>query len=177
MNIKSTIGIIAIVISSVSLAEAGQSRHKQEREYGADRSHSRSYETHGKKRHVRQERRHKHWRHANRHNKFRGARHHRKHHYYSRHVKRFNRLKHHNARWNRGWKRGHNERRHYRDNDYRHNSARRSSHEIVVHADPLVPIIVGGIVAKKIAKKIIRHDPIIRTIVRHDPIARALFGH
>jgi hypothetical protein len=170
MNIKTTISIIAIVMSSMSMAEAGQNRHDQKQDRHADRSHNPV----SQERHYRTEEHRKDWRHANNHghDKFRGERHHRKHAYYKRHNKHFNRSHVRHAHWILESKRGYNKGRHYRDNDYNN----RSSRTIVVSGDPLLPVIAGGIVAAKIAKNIIRHDPILRTIIRHDPIARALLG-
>lgn len=170
MNIKTTISIIAIALSSMSMAEAGQDHH-------TDRTHNRSYEKQTQDYGYRHEERRKHWRHVknHRHHEYRGERHHRKHAYYNRHNKHFDRSHKRHSHWNKGWKYGHNKRHDYRQNKY--NSRNRSSHTVVVSGDPLLPVIAGGIVAAKIAKTIVRHDPILRTIVRHDPIARALFGH
>ena len=168
MNIKTTIAIIAISVSSISMSEAGQNRHDETRSlYSYQQT-----EGYNKERHNGHEKRHKHWKHASNHriDRFQGKRH-----SYSRHNKHSKCHNRKHSHWNRGWRedrRAQRERRRDRDSRYRHNR-QHSSHTVVVNADPLVPIIV----ASKIAKKVVRHDSIIRNIIRHDPIARAIFGH
>ena len=174
MNIKTTIGIIAIAIaiSSMSIAQAGE--HSKKR--GSDHN----YEKPRQERNFSRGEHRGHWKHVNnRHDRFRAKRHLRKHKRAKRIAKRHMKA-HRRAMRNNHWKYGYRSSYNrgyysYQDNyygNYASSRPRHSSHKIVVNADPLVPIIV----ASKIAKKVIRHDPIIRAIVRHDPIARAIFG-
>lgn len=182
-NIKTTVGIIAIALGSISFAQAGEHRH--------DRNSDRHYDKPHQERNFHKNERREHAKHmSNRHERFREQRQFRKHkkahRIAKRHLRAHKRAARHNhwkhayrTSYNRGyyghdWRRGHSS---YRDSYYdSYASPRHSSHKIVVNADPLLPIIAGGIIAKKIAKKIVRHDPILRTIVRHDPIARAILG-
>lgn len=176
-NIKTTIGIIAIALSGISAAQAGDHRR--------DRDNDRNYEKprHERSIHHREHRKQAH----NRHDRLQERRHFRKHkkakRIARRHLREHRRAIRHN-RWKHAYRSGYN--RGYYNNGYynrgwshehsRYAAPRHSSHNIVVNADPLLPIIAGGIVASKIAKKIVKHDPILRTIVRHDPIARAILG-
>lgn len=183
IKIKTTVGIIAIALGSISFAQAGENRH--------DRHSDRHYDEPRQERDFHKNERREHAKHMDsRHERFREQRqfrkHKREHRIAKRHLRahkraaRHNRWKHaYRSSYNRGyygygWRHGHSN---YRDYHYdRYASPRRSSHNIVINADPLLPIIAGGVIANKIAKKIVRHDPILRTIVRHDPIARAILG-
>lgn len=141
MNIKTTIGIIAVVISSISMAEAGQNRHQRDN----DRHYEQSRQGH----HYRHNNRRPHWKRA------RHARHHyrEQRHYGSRH--------HH-------YKRSH---RHHtnlrRDHGFRHStySSPRvySSHSIVVrnnaHSGKILPVIAGGLIGSSIANNASHGDP------------------
>ena len=145
MNIKTTIGIIAVVISSISMAEAGQNRHERDNDRQYDNSHQ--------ERHYRQKHRRPHWkraRHARHH--YRENRHYRKH-YGSRHH-RYERSHRHNSY--RGHKRG------YRHNAYR--SPRVYSSRIVVsghgHSNNVLPVIAGGLIGSSIANNASHGDPV-----------------
>ena len=136
MKIKMAISIIAIGISSMSIAEAGQNHHKYDRHY--DSGH------HGA--HYRKNNHRSHWkreRHAKHH--YREQRHYRKHHY-DRH-KRSHRY---NTRWERS-QRTYNTPRIYR------------SHRVVVrshgHSNKALPIVAGGLIGSAIANNASHGDP------------------
>lgn len=144
MNIKTTIGIIAVVISSISMAEAGQNRHERDNDRKYDNSHQ--------ERDYRQQQRRPHWkraRHARHHYR---ERHNRKH-FGSRHH-RYERSHRHNSYW--GHKRG------YRHNTYR--SPRAYSSRIVVsghgHSNNVLPVIAGGLIGSSIANNASHGDPV-----------------
>lgn len=145
MNIKTTIGIIAVVISSISMAEAGQNRHERDNE--------RHYDNSRQKHHYRQNHRRPHWkraRHARHH--YREQRHYRRH-YGSRHQ-RYERSHRHHTNWK-------------RDHGYRHStySSPRvySSHSVVVrntaHSGNILPVIAGGLIGSSIADNASGGDP------------------
>lgn len=166
INIKTTIGIIAIAIGSMSIAQAGE--HSKKR--GSDHN----YEKPRHERNFSRGEHRGHWKHVNnRHDRFRAKRHLRKHKRAKRIAKRHMRA-HRRAMRNNHWKYGYRSSYNrgyysYQDNYYGNYASprpRHSSGKIVVNADPLLPIIAGGIIASKIAKE----------IVRHDPIANAIFG-
>lgn len=145
MNIKTTIGIIAIVLSSVTLAEAGQNRH--------ERDNDRHYEKPRHEQQYRQHHRRSHWkraRHARHH--YREQRHYRKHHYNRHH--RYERSHRHNSYWKRD--------RGYRHSTYR--SPRAYSSSIVVsghgHSNNVLPVIAGGLIGSSIANNASHGDPV-----------------
>lgn len=145
MNIKTTISIIAVVISSISMAEAGQNRHERDNDRHYDNSHQ--------ERHYRQNHRRPHWKRARpaRHH-YREHRHNRKH-YGSRHHRQ-ERSHRNNSYW--GNKHG------YRHNKYR--SPRAYSSSIVVsghgHSGNTLPVIAGGLIGSSIANNASHGDPV-----------------
>jgi len=164
MNIKTTIGIIAIALSSISMAEAGQKNHQRDTDRLNDRAHSRNYE---KPRHERQFRKYenrKQSRQAYRHREvYRELRHKRK---FNRSMRRINRAHRGHPGLNRGWR---SERRHF--NRDRHSAYRASgyysapaySSRVVVsgngHSGNVLPVLAGGIIGSAIASDASNGDP------------------
>ena len=164
LNIKTTIGIIAIAISGISMAEAGQDRNKKEGHRANDRAHSRSYEKPRHTRHFREKSQRKQWKHANRHrNDYRKVRHARKHQYNK-----------HRSGWNRGWK--YRNRQQYKSNRHNYRYMRHttyvtpryvspsySSHNVVVssqhHSNRLLPVLAGGLIGSAIASETSHGEP------------------
>ena len=135
MKVKMAIGIIAIVISSISMAEAGQSHRKYDRHHGEHKAHYR-------KNHHRSD-----WkreRHARQH--YREQRHYRKHHY-NRHER--------SHRYNTKWKRSH--RTYITPRIY-------SSHRLTVsshgHSNRALPVVAGGLIGSVIANDASHGDPV-----------------
>lgn len=135
MNIKTTIGIIAVVISSISMAEAGQNRHQRDN----DRHYEQSRQGH----HYRQNHRRPHSKRARHDRKHYGSRHHRYERSHRRHSY---------------WRRDHG----YRHSTYRSPRVY-SSHSIVVsgrgHSNNVLPVIAGGLIGSSIANHASHGDP------------------
>ena len=146
MNIKTTIGIIAVVISSISMAEAGQNRH--------ERDNDRHYDNSRQEHHYRQNHRRPHWK---------RARHARHHYREQRHNRRHAGNRHH--RYERS-NRNHTNWR--RDHGYRHITYSSSrvypSHSIAVnnhgHSGNVLPVIAGGLIGSSIANNASHGDPV-----------------
>ena len=136
MKIKMLISIIAIIISSISMAEAGQNHRKYDRHYGEHRAHYR-------KNHHRSD-----WkreRHARQH--YREQRHHRKHHYKRHHRS--------HRTYNSRWERSH--RTYYSPRIY-------TSHRVIIsgrgHSNSTLPVVAGGLIGSVIANDASHGDPV-----------------
>lgn len=149
-SIKTTISIIAIAISSITFAQAGQNRHER----GSDHNDDRGYVAPRHQRHYRHNERTRHWtRVHNRHDRYRHKRHHRKHHY----------SKYRN--WDRPyWKRSH---RRVEKHVYHHNrysAPRHSVSRVIVrdrhHRNNALPVIAGGLIGSSIANNVSHGDPV-----------------
>lgn len=130
MKMKIIIGIIAVVISSISMAEAGQNHHKYSRHYDSPR--------HGQ--HYRKNHHRPHWkreRHARQ--QYRQQRHHR-----------YNR----SHRYNTRWKRNH---RTYTPRIYTSHRVMVSGHG---HSNRALPIVAGGLIGSVIANDASHGDPV-----------------
>ena len=179
MNIKTTIGIIAIAMSSLSMAEAGE-RYERKSQRLNDGAHSRNYEKPRQNRHFRNKSQRKQWKHANRrHDNFRSERRHaRKHHYYNRHDRYNRKLKRMHKKhsgWKRGWRheRRHNNKHNYNRSYYRHStyvapryipsyiSPSHSSHTVISrgHGGDVLPVLAGGLIGSAIASDVSCGDP------------------
>jgi len=168
MNIKTTIGIIAITLSSVSMAEAGQKHHERDNDRLGDRAHSRNYEKPRHERHFREYEQRKQWRLANRHREiYRQLRHERQHRKFKRYVKRIQRADRRHSNWNRGWR---HERRHFnRHNNYsryetsNYYTVPAYSSRVVIsdngHSGNVLPVLAGGIIGSAIASDASDGDP------------------
>ena len=135
MKIKMAISIIAIGISSMSIAEAGQNRHKYDRHYDSGQ-----HRAHYRKNHHRSQWKRK--RHARHH--YREQRHYRKHHY-NRHER--------SHRYSTRWER-----------HQTYTTPRiTSSHRVIVRdhrrSKSALPIVAGGLIGSVIANDASHGDP------------------
>ncbi len=161
MNIKATIGIIIIALSSVSMAEAGQKHHERDNERLDDRGHYRQYDTPHHERNFRKYNQHKQWRHAKRHRQIRREvrrelRHERQQRRFNRHMRKYIRAHRRYYHWNNDW-------RYERSHFYRHSSyiapdyyaVPRYRSRVVIssghHSDNVLPILAGGLIGSAIA--------------------------
>lgn len=155
-SIKTTVGIIAIAISSISMAQAGEHRNK--------RDNDRHYDKPRQERQFRHDERRSHWKRThNRHDRYRAKRHAREHRFHKRqvrrHLKAYKRL----HRWERrnGWKRDY--RRPGYGYGYKHYRAPRHSSHISVRthhrSGNALPVIAGGLIGSVIANDASHGDP------------------
>lgn len=147
-SIKTTIGIIAIALSSISIAQAGQNRHERDHDRQYDRGNF-HYEKSRHARHVGKHQRRHHWKRAHR----------AQHRYFDRHGKRHMRAYERTRRNHSGWRRGghHVEKR----DSYvlpRHRSPRVSV-STRIHSNNALPIIAGGLIGSTIANDASNGDP------------------
>jgi len=160
-SIKTTVGIIAITLSSISFAQAGE--HRGDRNYEKPRQ---------ERNHFKSERR-EHWKNAhNRSERFREQRHFRKHKKFNRiakrHLKAHKRALRHN-RWKHAYRTGYNRgyyntdlnRGYSRNRNYGHTtyvSPRYSSHVRVSGRG--VPVLAGTLIGSAIANDVSHGDPV-----------------
>ena len=157
-SIKTIIGVVAIAIGSISMAQAGEHRNK--------RDNDRHYDKPRQERQFRHDERRSHWKRAhNRHDRFRAKRHAREYRFHKRqarkarrHLRAYKRLQ----RWERhhGWKRDY--RRSGYGYDYKPYRAPRHSSHISVrthHSGNALPVIAGGIIGSAIANDASHGDP------------------
>lgn len=164
INIKTTIGIIAIALSSISMAEAGQKHHERDNDRLDDHGHSRQYENPRHERHFREDGHRKAWRNVRRHRELRHERQQRR---FNRHMRKYIRTHRRYSDWNYGWR---HERRHFnRHHDYsrfetsNYYSAPAYSSRVVIssngHSGDVLPVLAGGIIGSAIASDASNGDP------------------
>jgi len=147
LNIKTTMSIIIIAVSSISFAQAEQHRFERSHNLNADRNHSRSYDS---QRHYRKSERRQHWkRSAHRSKHYRAQRHsYKRHHGYKQHHRTYRRIERHG----------------YHHTTYitpHYVAPRHSSHGIVVtSSNHALPVLAGGLIGSAIANDVSNGDPV-----------------
>lgn len=150
-TIKATIGIIAITLSAISIAEAGDNRHGRDHDRENDRGYSRHVE---KPHHARQFRKHQqrqHWKRAHRaqhqHDRYRAKR----------HFKVYQRIRKNHSKWRRG--------NHHATRPVYHGSyitpgysSARVSVSTHINGNNALPTIAGGLIGSAIANDISHGD-------------------
>ncbi len=174
-NTKTMIGILAIALSSISMAEAGQKHHDRDNDRIDDGGHSRQYAKPHQQRQFRGNGHRKAWKSARRHRAIRHEirrelRHERQQRRFNRHMRKYIRAHRRYSDRNYGWRyeRRHFKR-HHRHNDYgrfersNYYSAPAYSSRVVIsnhgHSGDVLPVLAGGLIGSAIASDASNGDP------------------
>lgn len=176
LNIKASIAIVTIALTSITMAQAGENRHQREGLRFDDNAHKKTAKRPNREHQYRQKSHRYSSKHSNRHYNYRAKRrdarqqrsHERRQYRYERGLKRV-----HNRHygWKKGWKR--QQRKHYKRDHYRRSryvephynyiAPRRASHNVVVssnhHSDNVLPVLAGGLIGSAIASDVSDGDP------------------